>query len=488
MVKYPRNISIISPKYLGERVVNMAKTEALLRMCMVTQELDKSHFTGWGDDELTAIENGDAAAIGQILNERLNTAGVPVAEYHCVIHDRDARPVWSDTMQNYVIEPKLTHFHCVMRFYLFEKFKGASLSALSTALGIEPQFIEKAQRGANAWDNMVAYITHVKYDDKAQYSPDAVASGGCSADGKQLWRPYKQIWNERLADWMKGKAKVTAKRARTDIDALEEQILTGQVTINQILLTDTLYAVYARNKRRCDDAFSTYTARKIAKTVQAMESGEFHLTVYFITGKSHAGKSWFTDRLVERLKADAREQLGQEWTACGCAASNPVDDYDGSEILIMDDLRGMAMTASDWLKLMDPDRVNNISARYKNKRVACRALIINSERPALEFFYYLKGSGGGDRAEAMDQFFRRLTAHVVVYRVPDDPETRRAIVGEMRETAPYRVQSPSGREYNGEQAMLTLSHDMRENEQDMDYDAALDRLADIAMRRNGAGE
>ena len=58
----------------------------------------------------------------------------------------------------------------------------------------------------------------------------------------------------------------------------------------------------------------------------------------------------------------------------------------------------------------------------------------------------------------------------------------------MRETAPYRVQSPSGRDYNGEQAMLTLSHDMRENEQDMDYDAALDRLADIAMRRNGAGE
>lgn len=488
MVKYPRNISIISPKYLGERVVNMAKTEALLRMCMVTQELDKSHFTGWGDDELKAIENGDAAAIGQILNERLYKAGVPVAEYHCVIHDRDARPVWSDTIQNYVIEPKLTHFHCVMRFHLFEKFKGASLSALSTALGIEPQYIEKAQRGANAWDNMVAYITHVKYDDKAQYSPDAVASGGCSADGKQLWRPYKQIWAERLADWMKGKAKVTAKRARTDIDSLEEQILTGQVTINQILLTDTLYAVYARNKRRCDDAFSTYTARKIAKTVQAMESGEFHLTVYFITGKSHAGKSWFTDRLVERLKADAREQLGQEWTACGCAASNPVDDYDGSEILIMDDLRGMAMTASDWLKLMDPDRVNNISARYKNKRVACRALIINSERPALEFFYYLKGSGGGDRAEAMDQFFRRLTAHVVVYRVPDDPETRRAIVGEMRETMPYQVQSPSGREYNGEQATLTLSHDMRENEQDMEYDAALDRLADIAMRRNGAGE
>ena len=187
---------------------------------------------------------------------------------------------------------------------------------------------------------------------------------------------------------------------------------------------------------------------------------------------------------MERLKTDAREQLGQDWTVCGCAASNPLDDYDGSEILVMDDLRGIAMTASDWLKLLDPDRVNAISARYKNKKVACRAVIINSERPALEFFYYLKGAGG-DRAEAMDQFFRRLTAHVVVYRVPDEPETRRAIVGEMRETGPYQVPSPSGRQYNGDQSMLTLSHDMRKDEQDMDYDAALDRLAGIAMGRNG---
>ena len=45
--------------------------------------------------------------------------------------------------------------------------------------------------------------------------------------------------------------------------------------------------------------------------------------------------------------------------------------------------------------------------------------------------------------------------------------------------------SPSGRQYNGDQSMLTLSHDMRKDEQDMDYDAALDRLAGIAMGRNG---
>ncbi len=35
------------------------------------------------------------------------------------------------------------------------------------------------------------------------------------------------------------------------------------------------------------------------------------------------------------------------------ASSNPFDEYLGEEIIKMD-LRGMAMTASDWLQLMDP--------------------------------------------------------------------------------------------------------------------------------------
>lgn len=469
------------------RPTKKREREALLRMFMVTQEVAPEHFKNWTPAELAALVSKDAGAIGSVLMNRFVQAGFPVAEWFCIVHDKDAREVWSESMSMYVIEPKMIHFHFVARFHIFEAFKGATISQISSALGIEPQYVEKAKRGSNAWDNMVSYLIHAKYADKAQYSPDAVASGGLDDNGKPLWRPYKEIWAERRAEWEKGRAKITAQRAKEDADSLEEKILTGSVTLNQVLLTDSLYEIYARNKRRCDDAFAVWQARKIAKTCRALENGEFRMTVYFITGRSHAGKSHFTERLVHRLQADARERLGQEWTVCGVAANNPVDDYDGSEILVMDDLRGLSMTASDWLKLLDPDRANMLSARYKNKKVACRAIIINSEKDALDFFYFLKGSGGGDRAEAMDQFFRRLTAHVVVYRVPDDPDTRRAIVGEMRETLPYTVPSPSGVDRNGEQKTLTLAHDFAEGRQDMEYEDALDRLADIAMERNNAG-
>lgn len=139
----------------------------------------------------------------------------------------------------------------------------------------------------------------------------------------------------------------------------------------------------------------------------------------------------------------------------------------------MDDLRGMAMTASDWLKLLDPDRANVGSARYHNRQIACRAVIINSERDVLDFFYFVKGSG--DRSEAMDQFFRRILARVIVYRVGD---VRRLRIGHMQETAPYEAQEP------GKVTQMTLHHDFGANEMDVDYETALQHLSDLVMLRN----
>ena len=72
--------------------------------------------------------------------------------------------------------------------------------------------------------------------------------------------------------------------------------------------------------------------------------------------------------------------------------------------------------------------------------MACRVIVINSEKDVLEFFYYLKGNGGGDaKAEALDQFFRRILARVKVYRVPNDMDIRRIEVGHMQETNRFQL-------------------------------------------------
>lgn len=462
----------------------MARKENDLTAFMLVQQLDPDYYD-WTDEEKKAIENKDIATIESIIGQRLYDKGMAVEEMHCIIHNKDVREVWDGTVSNYVIEQKPDHIHCLVRFAKIDgKLLGGTPSKVAQAIGVEPQYIEKPRKGKFAYDNMLAYLIHAKDEDKHLYDVSEVVSSGCYQDGKPLFRPYVDYYNERRKDWEAGRIKKKNDRARVDADILEEMILTGQVCRNQILLTDEYYDIYARNKRRCEDALDTYAQHKIAKTVRAMENGEFKLSVLFITGQSGSGKSMFTDNVTRQIISDAKKQYNEDWTVCSVAASNPFDEYNGEEVLIMDDLRGMSLTASDWLKLLDPDRAHYGGARYRNKRMACRVVIINSEKDVLEFFYYLKNSGG-NKSEAMDQFFRRIMARVKVYRVPDSPDVRRIEVGEVQDSNRYLAEIPGTRNCYGDCDRVSLCYNFEKDVQDMDYDDAQQYLSTLVMKHNG---
>lgn len=450
----------------------MARKEADLRCCAITQALVKDYWN-WDADELDAIVNGDVQAITQIIAARLTNAGMAIEEMYAIKHDKDTQIGWDDIDMKTVVEYKTNHIHCVVKFM---DGKGSILQNIAAAVGLEPQFIEKAGKGKYGYDNLLSYLIHIKYTDKYQYEPGEVFT----FKGK----PYMLVYELQKELWIKGRSKIQSDKGRADIDWLETMILQGEVVRSQVILTDEYFEIYSRNKRRCDDAFDTYGERRAYKTMQAMENGEFKTSVLFVTGRSHSGKSYFTDYLVKSLKESSKAKFGEAWSSCSVASSNPFDDYNGEEILVMDDLRGASLTASDWLKLLDPDRVNIGGARYRNKRMACRAIIINSEKDVLEFFYFLKNSGGGDRSEAMDQFFRRIMARAVVYRVPDSEE-RRVGIGEMKETQKYHVPEPGSDARYGRND-LALHHDFvpNQNTADMPYDAALQYLTDMVMSRN----
>lgn len=487
-----------------KEVVWVARKEAKLTVCEITQETNGRYFRNWTDAEKKLLETGTAEDIANILCGKLLMANCPVQECHCIIHDKDQREVWDELKKTYVIELKLRHFHCYCKFVQYNGIpQSGTLAKIAAAVGVEPQYVGKAPPGRYGWDNMLSYAVHAKDADKYQYSPDEVATTGLYEDQpdgtkKPLFRTYREIYNERRKDWERGRVKKTAKRAVEGVDELEAMILAGQITKEQVLLTDDMYEVYARNKRRCEDAFDTYISRRIALTVRAMENGEFKLTVVFVTGKPGDGKSYFTDALVRRIQKDAKERLGQDWTVCDTAATNPFDDYNGSEIFVMDDLRGFSLTASDWLKLMDPDRIGIGSARYHNKRIAARVIIINSEKSAVEFFYYVKSMGNKDGSEAMDQFFRRILARVLVYRVEGDynarrllaghpegtkPDERRVYIGHMGRT-PLRQLSTKGLPPG---TCVPVNHDFLEGPLNMDFDEAAMHLSGLVMERNGAG-
>ena len=448
----------------------MARQENDLICCMLTQALQPEYWN-WEQDELNLLHTENVQDITEVVVRRLTVAGFEPEEVYAIIHDKDTVLGWDEITKKTVVEYKTHHIYIVVRF---KKGRTATLPQIAMTVGLEPQFIEKAKRGRYGYDNMVAYLIHIKDVDKYQYQPEDVYTA-CG-------RNYMGVYTLRREEWLKGRAKKKATQAKQDVEWLESKLLIGEVVKSQMLLTDEYYEIYARNKRRCDDALDTYSQRKIYKTIQAMENGEFKTTVYFVTGSSHSGKSLFSETLARSIQQRVFDERGEKWTVCTTASSNPFDEYFGEEILLMDDLRGMALTASDWLKLMDPDRINTGSARYHNRKMACRVVIINSEKDALEFFYYLKNSGGGDRSEAMDQFFRRIMARVVVYRVPPDFGERRLKIGTMTETEPYKlwISAPDGVD------ALILHHNWENDEyhSDMEYDEAVEYLTDIAMEMN----
>lgn len=97
-------------------------------------------------------------------------------------------------------------------------------------------------------------------------------------------------------------------------------------------------------------------------------------------------------------------KFNQTWDYCITASTNAFDEYNGQEILFLDDIRGDSLTVSDWLKLLDPFMISPISARYHNKMGAAKVIIITSTKEPLEFFEQAKGNIGED----LGQFIRRI--------------------------------------------------------------------------------
>ena len=380
---------------------------------------------------IEAAQKGDAKLLTDCIVARLNAVGYTVAECYGIIHDQDKRLAWSAAEKKEIPTQKEIHGHWVIKF---APGKGGMLESLATAIGIESQYLEKAKKGRYAYDNMLSYLVHVKYPDKLQYPIHNVYT----AAGKN----YEDYAKEHWSAWLKARGSVQKRKAVDGIDDLEYKILAGEVTKEQVLLTDDYYAIYARNKRRCDDAFNTYGQRKAYQSLQAMQNGEFSLAVFFITGPAGAGKTRFTKTFIRSLQEESVLRFGAEnrWYVCQTAASNPFDEYSGEEILFMDDVRGWALCAEDWLKLMDPYNAGPGSARYHNKVMACRTVIITSTKEPLEFFYYCK-MGGGDRSEAMDQFLRRIMSLVrVIPYQPSDP--RFAIFDSEMDNEPHDEKLP----------------------------------------------
>lgn len=375
----------------------MSKKEAKLSCIMIAQQLEPKYWHGWDENLINSVKNGELTPLLEEVVNRVSEIAM-VSDAYAIIHDKDVNEIYDLETHTIKTEPENVHVHILLKFS-----KGATLISLALQLGIESQYIEKAKSGRYAFDNFLAYLIHAKDSEKFQYDPNEVTT----LHGKN----YLDVVTERYKSWKKGRAKKDISKSNTSLDDIYLQILNQQISKQEILSDPKLQIIYALNKTKINEAFMTLGEIKSNATKLALENGEFKKSIIFITGKSGLGKSRFAKSFVKELISLANIN-NYCWSDVVTAGTNIFDEINGEEILLLDDVRGDSLTASDWLKLLDPYNISPISARYHNRMGSARVIIITSTKHPLEFFFHTKGN----EKEDLSQYIRRIDSLVTLYR------------------------------------------------------------------------
>lgn len=389
------------------------KKNSRLTSIMIVQLLDSKYWLDYEEELIDKANEGDIAPLLNAVVEKFNSHNCKVKEANGILHDKDTRKIWDSQINDYKEEPKGKHVHFLIKFE-----RGDTINSLAIYCGIEPQYLEIAKSGRYGYDNLLAYLIHSKDTDKYQYNPTEVVT----IAGTQ----YMDIYSDRHQAWIRGKATKQANLAKKDIDYVISEIINGNISKQQLLLTDNLYLVYSQNKRKINEAFDTYGELKSAITVSALEKGSFKKTIIFISGKSGVGKTLLATKLANVLKKVAFSKVGERWEICKTAAKNSFDEYNGEEILLMDDVRGAALSASDWLKLLDPYSISPISARYHNKVGSAKVIIITSSVDPDKFFQSSENFNG----EAIGQFRRRIDYYIDIHDLINSKDSIDLLISE----------------------------------------------------------
>ncbi len=355
-------------------------------------------------EALSAAELGDGFPLAVWVAEKLAPCGV--RDVHVIIHDRDK--------DEYGLDASL-HPHIVVRF---EGEGGGreprTLANVARLLGVERQYIDRPKQGKYGIDNLLSYMCHVKYPEKYQYPVEDFASVVVASDGQT----YEQIYHARREEWLNGRGAVKAKEAEQAVDGLIERILDGRITRQMIFLDRKLQGIYARNRKKVEDALFTYGKGKFEKAKREVLENKWSMVVIYFSGHAGDGKTLYARYLAENLNAWFLAKHGEDWQCFDAAAQHSLDNYNCEEIIIMDDLDGDSFSPADWKRLLDNHTTQLIAARYHDATPIAKVLMITSTKSPLEFFEEIALGNHED----LGQYIRRITAQAEVLKCIEQSE------------------------------------------------------------------
>lgn len=262
-----------------------------------------------------------------------------------ILHDKD-----TDKDGNLVAP----HVHIPLE--LAESVKDSTIGGY---VGVAPQFVERIKQRKGIGKRSVAdiggslsYLTHRNAPNKYQYSDDdVVAKPGYD------WQSVRDE-SEKNHSMQNSLKKV--------FDGIES----GE--IRPYNLTDVVsMQTYIDYSRDFEKAFE-FRRNKIKNTVSRS------LDVIYITGDAGAGKTTLAKKICNE----------REYSYCLSGSSrDPLQDYNGQDALILDDLRPTVFPLSDLLKILDNHTSSSASARYHDRWLEVKLIIVTTVLSIDDFFY-----------------------------------------------------------------------------------------------------
>ncbi len=237
----------------------------------------------------------------------------------------------------------------------------------------------------------MSYFTHRNAPDRYQYD-----------DSEVVAKPGY--------DWLAVRAKSEERQEKLKAT---RKVLEGieQGTIHRFNIADHVsQSVYIENKQIFEKAFEHHELQ-LKNSVNNRS-----LDVIFISGTPGSGKTTLAKKYCEDKRL----------SYCMSASSrDALQDYQGQEVIILDDFRGDSMTLADLLKLLDNNTASSASARYRDKWIQASTIIITTVFDIEEFFYRIS-----QRDEPLSQLKRRCKTLVRLTRDKMDIFSYRVSTGE----------------------------------------------------------
>lgn len=274
--------------------------------------------------------------------------------------------------------PKEPHVHIAL-----ELAESRQYSTVGGYVGVPAQYVcairQKVKVGKRMMSDIggaLAYLTHRNAPDRYQYDDaDVVAKPGYD------WKAVRAKSEMSMAE---------RKTFARVLDGIEKGTIRRYNLFEKISMQ-----MYLDHKIDFDRAFEF-------REMQLKSDANRQIDVIYITGDAGSGKTTLAKHLCEKR--------GLSYCVSG-SSRDPVQDYNGQDCLILDDLRPQTFDLSDLLKMLDNNTASSVNSRYHDRWLEVRCIIITTVLSVDDFYRTMLVTG-----EPIAQLKRRCKTMIQLTR------------------------------------------------------------------------